>query len=242
MARNPIAWLAGSLVLLVSLSDAQTHNWTFAIAARGGITTTSRIYPNPDAASIDLRTINTPFNSVLSGGLEFRFKWFDDSYFFYLSTQYLSKTNSELQLDGSLSPPRRVPVEEGYRVIPVELGTQLYVPLGSTTPWRLSMGGGFGAYYTERILKVAGVEAVPVGSRIGFGIHVGIRGEYRLFPGVSVLGSMTFRDPEIDVKNKFTATSIMYNNSVVNFPAGELHSRVNIDGITFGVGLVVEVL
>ena len=241
MARNPMAWLAGSLVLLVSLTDAQTHNWTFAIAAHGGITTTSRIYPNPDASSIDLRTINTPFNSVLSGGLEFRVKWFDDSFFFYLSTEYLSKTSSQLQLDGSLSPPRRVPVEEGYRVIPVEVGTQLYVPLGAT-PWRLSMGGGFGAYYTERILKVAGVEAVPVGSRIGYGIHVGIRGEYQIFPGVSVLASMTFRDPEIDVQNKFTTTSIIYNNNVLTFPTGELHSRVNVDGITFGAGLVVEVM
>ena len=241
MSRRLIALLACLTALLFSPAEGQTNDWTFAVAVRGGITTTSRIYPNPDAPTADLRTINTPLNSVLGGGVEVRFKWSDDSYFFYLSTEYLSKTNSNLQLDGSVTPPRRVPVEEGYRVIPVEIGSQVYVPLG-VTRWKLSMGGGFGAYYSERILKVAGVSAVPVGNRFGFGIHVGIRGEFKILPQISAVGSMAFRDPEIDVQNRFESTSTNYNNSVLTFPSSTMRSRVNVDGMTFSLGIVVEIL
>ena len=238
-------WRVLGLTAAVSMVSVpavgQSHEWTLTLVGRGNFTTTSRIYPNPDAASTELRAINTPFNSVLNGGLEVRAKWRDDSFFFYFSTEYFSESSTELKLDGSLSPPRRVPVEDGYRVIPFELGMQVYVPVGSRS-WKLSMGGGAGAYYAERILQVAGVRAAPVGNRLGYGIHVSIHAEYNILPGISAIVMVKFRDPEIDVNNKFESPTTVFNSDVLTLPSGDIHSRVNVDGMTLGFGIVVEIL
>lgn len=231
-----------AMVLTASFpASGQSHEWTLTLVGRGNFTTTSRIYPNPDAPSDELRVINTPFNSVLNGGLEIRAKWRDDNFFFFLSTEYFSVSSTELKLDGSLTPPRRVPVQDGYRVIPFELGMQVYVPIGSRS-WNLSMGGGAGAYYAERILEVAGVRALPVGNRIGFGIHVSIHAEYRIFPGISAVAMAKFRDPEVDVVNKFESSTTIFNGDILTLPSGDIGSRVNVDGMTLGFGIIVEIL
>jgi hypothetical protein len=53
---------------------------------------------------------------------------------------------------------------------------------------------------------------------------------------------MKFRDPEIDVNNRFTAASVIYNNVQLPLPQNDIHSRVNIDGLTLGLGVLVEIL
>jgi hypothetical protein len=104
------------------------------------------------------------------------------------------------------------------------------------------MGGGAGAYYAERILEVAGVRALPVGNRIGFGIHVTIHAEYRIFPGISAVAMAKFRDPEVDVVNKFESSTTIFNGDILTLPSGDIGSRVNVDGMTLGFGIIVEIL
>lgn len=240
MGRRASGLIAAFIVLCFS-ALGQSHEWTLALVGRGNFTTTSRIFPNPDASSTELRTINTPFNSILTGGVEFRAKWRDDSFYFYFCTEFFSESATQLKLDGSLTPARRVPVEDGYRVIPLELGMQVFIPIGSRS-WRLSMGGGAGAYFAERILRVAGVRAAPEGNGFGFGIHVNIHTEYTIFRGISAVAMMKFRDPEIDVNNKFESSTTTFDGNVLTFPPGTIHSRVNVDGMTLGLGIVVEIL
>lgn len=237
MSRSIIA----AMMVLSFSAYAQNHEWTFAVVARGNFTTTSRIYPNPEATSNDLRAINTPFNSILNGGIEIRAKWRDDNFFFYLSTEYFSESRTEEKVSGSTVPARLVPVQDGYRVLPFEIGMQVYVPIGSRS-WNLSMGGGVGAYYTERILREAGANASPVGNLFGFGIHVDLHAEYKILPGIAVLATMKFRDPEVNVRNKFDSPTTTYNNEVLTLKPGEIPSRINIDGMTLGLGLLFEIL
>jgi hypothetical protein len=205
------------------------------------MTTSSKIYPNPNSPSFDLRTITLPFNSVLGFGGEVLLQQFGTHFYFSISAEFLSQVQSEQRLDGSINPPRRVPVDEGYRLIPLEIGGYVYVPVGSQS-WKLSMGGGVGAYYTERIYRVAGVTAEPVGNRFGYGIHVGINTEFFVLPGVAVMGGLKFRDPEVDVRNKFTTPSIAYGTGIIVFPQGEFPSRINVDGMTLSVGMRFEIL
>lgn len=240
MGRRVSCLIAAVVVLSFSVRG-QSHEWVLSLGARAHFTTTSRIYPNPDAPSTELRALNTPFNSILNAGIEVRAKWRDENFFFYFSTEYFSVSLKESKLRGAISGPILVPVEEGYRVIPLELGMQVYVPIGSRS-WRLSMGGGLGFYYAERILREAQVQAEPVGSRLGFGIHVSIQTEYAILPGVSAVAIMKFRDPEIDVSNKFQASATTVNGEVLPLPQGDIHSRVNVDGMTLGLGIVVVIL
>lgn len=231
---------AAALTILASFGKAQILDWNISIVGRGMLTTSSRIYQNPDAASFDLRIRNTPFSSNYGGGMEVRFRRPEDSFFLYLTGEYLSQSQSQFRLDGSLTPPREVPIDEGYLVVPIEAGGQVYIPIGSQR-WRLSMGGGVGLYYAERILTVAGVRAAPVGNSAGFGIHVGLNFEYTIRPRVSFIAGVKFRDPEIDVRNAFESPTTIYNNRTLTFPQGELRSRINVDGLTIHAGLVVEI-
>ena len=210
--------------------------WGGSVVVRGMLTTSSKIYPNPDSPSFDLRTLTTPFTSVLGAGLEFRVQPLGERWYLYLDVEYISQVKTELRFNGV----RRVTVDEGYHIIPLEAGGQLYIPLGSET-WRLSMGGGLGAYYTERVWNIAGASSEPAGNRYGFGIHVGVNAEYAVAPRIAVAVGLKFRDPEVDVRNKFTLDSIQYGNDVITLPKGEVPSRINVDGMTISAGLRIEV-
>ncbi|MBI4417874.1 MAG: hypothetical protein HY563_03790 [Ignavibacteriales bacterium] len=237
--RCPLAAVA--VIVVCCPLYGQMGDWSFSAAARGLLITTSKIYPNPNNPSFELRTITTPFSSVLGFGGELTARSFGASYYFFLNVEYLSQVKSEMKLDGSVSPPRYLPVEDGYSMIPIEIGGQVYVPLGSSS-WRISMGGGVGAYVTTRVYSVAGISADPVGSRTGFGIHVSVNSEYVLIPGVSVIAGLKFRDPEVDVRNRFPVSSILYDGRVVRFQQGEIPSRINVDGMTISAGVRVEIL
>ncbi len=230
-----------SVILFAGMATAQTGEWNLSAVVRGVLITSSKIYPNPNNPSFDLRIVNTPFTSVTGFGGEIRIQRFGTSYFLYLSAEVLSEVRSEQKLDGSINPPRRVPVDEGYRMIPLELGGHVYVPVGSQS-WKLSMGGGIGAYHTERVYSIAGVSSQPVGNRFGFGIHVSINTEYVILPRVSVMVGIKFRDPEVDVRNKFNAASTRYDNIVIPLPQGEFPSRINVDGMTLSAGLRLDIL
>ncbi|MEX2191150.1 MAG: hypothetical protein WEB33_10675, partial [Bacteroidota bacterium] len=213
MRRTFFTSLLG-IFLFAGVASGQTGEWNVSAVVRGLLTTSSKIYPNPNSPSFDLRIATTPFTSVTGFGGEVRLQRFATSYFLYLSVEYLSQIRSDQRIVGSVNPPRRVPVDEGYRMIPIELGAHVYVPIGSQS-WRLSMGGGVGAYHTERVYTVAEVPAQPVGNKFGFGIHVSINTEYLIFPKAFLAAGIKFRDPEVDVRNKFEKASTTYNNSTV---------------------------
>jgi hypothetical protein len=103
------------------------------------------------------------------------------------------------------------------------------------------MGGGIGAYHTERIYSIAGVSAQPVGNRFGFGIHVSISTEYLVLPRLSIIAGIKFRDPEVDVRNKFDAMTTTYNNGIISLPQGEFPSRINVDGMTLSAGIQFKI-
>lgn len=233
--------LAVLQAFLVLAGLAQNKEWSVSASVRGILTTSSKLFLNPDGPTPELRTEHTPINSVYGGGIDLRARVSEDNFFFTISGEYVSIIQKETRLDASLSPPRRVPVEEGYMFIPVEIGAHLYIPLGSET-WRVSMGGGFGAYYGERIYQVAGVKAEPRGNRFAFGIHVETHTEYRVLGPISVAAGLKFRDPEINATNRFETISTVYNNNVIVFPKGDMKSRINIDGITVSLGVIIEIL
>ncbi len=239
--RRGLGQFAVLQVFLVLAAIAQNKGWSVSAGARGILTTSSKLFLNPDGRTPELRTEHTAINSVYGGGIDLRARLPEDNFFFAISGEYVSIIQKETRLDASLSPPRRVPVEEGYILIPLEIGVHLYIPLGSET-WRVSMGGGFGAYYGERVYRVAGIRAEPRGNRFAFGIHVETQTEYQVLGLISVAAGLKFRDPEINAINRFETISTVYNNNVIVFPKGDMKSRINVDGITVSLGVIIEIL
>lgn len=237
MRRSILSVLA--LVVLLGRLSSQTQETSFSFALRGSYTSTSRVFINPDSPSGDLRGQFNSIDNIYGTGVEVRWKVPGHSFALSLSAEYLSKTSAQDQLVGFTSPPRRLPVEEGFRLIPIEIGGQAFIPLGSDHV-QLTMGGGVGAYVGSRFLKVAGVEAAERNTPVYYGIHVETSFDYRIRPGFFVRGEMRFRDPEFTAESEFTQPATQSGGVLVLFPRSPFRARINVNGLNFGLGVGVE--
>lgn len=238
MRRFPV--LMAALLGMVGNVQGQFPDWYLSAALRGSYTTTSKVFYNPESPAPEIRNEHNIFDNIYGGGVEVRLQNLSDNYFIALTVEYLSKLHEQAQLVALSNPPRTLPVTDGFEIIPVELGLNMFIPLGSDKV-RLAMGGGLGAYLGTRVFSVAGVGARQSKNAIGYGIHVESSFDYRINSGLSLRGEMRFRDPEIVTESQFEESSTQYNGAVVAFPRDPFKSRINVNGLTFSLGLVVDI-
>lgn len=233
----------GLIVLLALLGQSSPAQWAglkFSLAARGSYTTTSKVFYNPDSPSPTIRGQHLPFEDIYGYGFELRVQRPEDSYFVAITVDVLSKMLTQDQFIALTSPPRFLPVTEGIRGIPVEVSLRTYVPLGSEN-FHLFMGGGLGVYFAERMLRIVDAEAHPRSSSFGYGIHVESGLEYQIHPAVRVNAEMRFRDPEIRTVNRFDRETTTHNGSIILLPRGDIQTKVNLDGLNFGLGVILSI-
>ncbi len=230
--------IVASNAVVLSTTTVSAGDKLFTAILRGNYTTSSKIFFSPDAPTAEQRAQFVQLEGIAGGGLELRYHWPGESFFFSLSVDYLSKSHEQMQ-EVAFAPLLRVPLTEGFHLIPVELGLHTFIPLGSEN-MRLSMGGGIGAYYGGRILRVAGVDAAMQNKPVKIGIHIASGFEYQVLPGIWVRGDMRFRDPELRTVNHFSEERTLYNDAEILFPRGNLTSRIDVNGMTFSLGMVVE--
>ncbi len=236
--RRSIASIAPLLVLLCQISAvAQEHQFSFTL--RGGYTTTSKIFSNPDAPDPELRGQYTGIDNIYAPGFEIRWLIPGQPVAITLEAEYISKSQEEIQLVGFVNPPRAVPVKEGVRLVPIELGGLILVPLGSDRV-RLTMGGGLGMYIGQRSLMVAGVEATQQNKPVSYGIHVESSFDYRITPKLFARLDMRFRDPEYTTESRFQREATQYGGVLVILPHDPFRAKININGLNFGLGVGIE--
>jgi hypothetical protein len=212
----------------------------FSICLKGNYTTASRTFNHPDSPSDEIRSQYADLGAVYGAGLELRFRFPSEDFFISLSVEYLSRLRRGMQSVAYAGPPRSVPVEDGFQLVPIELGGNIFVPLGSEKV-QLSMGGGVGLYYGIRVLRVAGVNAPQQNVPAGFGIHVESSFDYRVLPRVAVRADMRFHDPEVTTVNRFDQPAAVYNGIQIPLLSDRFRTRINVNGLNFGLGIVVEV-
>ena len=237
MRRSILSVLA--VVVLLGRLSSQTQEPAVSFSLRGTYTNTSKVFINPDSPSGDLRGQFNPIDNIYGVGAEFRWRVPGNSFALSLAAEYLSKISDQVQLVGFTVPPQRLPVEEGFRLIPVELGVQVFIPLGSERV-QLAMGGGVGAFIGSRFLKIAGVEAVERRTPVYYGIHVETSFDYRISPGFFVRAEMRFRDPEFTSESEFTQAATQSGGVLVLFPRAPFRARINVNGLNFGLGVGIE--
>jgi hypothetical protein len=228
-----------AIVVLAGTLPAQTNEKILSIAFRGTYTTSSKVFNNPDSPSSDLRGQYAALDNIYGPGVEVRINIPGQSIALTIAAEYLSKQDESTQLIGFTSPPRRLSVREGFRLIPIELGANVPIPLGSDH-LRLSIGGGVGAYIGTRILNVAGAEAPQQNKPVSYGIHVETNFDYQIFPGLFARAEMRFRDPEFTTESKFELQATQSNGILIVLPHEPFRARINVNGLTFGMGLVYE--
>ncbi len=241
MLRGRILALGVCVLLGCAALFGQHPPWTLTAGVRGSYTTSSKLFPTPDAASPSVRATSTLYEHIYGCGIEVRLKPPHEGYFVALVADYLLQREHRTQIVRSALGTISVPATEGFEAVPVELSGNIYIPLGSRTV-RLLMGGGAGVTVLRRILSVGGIAASSQRTSLSVGIHVRTAVEYRLERGISLVGELRLRDPEAETVNRFEAVAGEYSGVRFELPSSDIRGRVNLDGMNFSLGLMVEIL
>ncbi len=227
------------VVILEGTTTARAGDKNLTVILRGNYTTSSKIFFNPDAVNQEQRSQYFQLDGVSGGGIELRYRWPAESFFLSLSVDYLSKKRDQQELVGFAGSSRLLPVTEGFYLLPVEFGVHTYIPLGLES-LRMSMGGGIGAYYGAYVLRVAGVDAAMQNNPVKLGIHIVSGFEYQVLSGMWLRGDMRFRAPELKTISRYTQERAQYDGIDITFPRSDISTKISVDGMTFSLGVVVE--
>ncbi len=206
----------------------------FAVIVKGNLTTSSLLYPNNNAADEILRTTSYPVGSFFGTSIELRYRFPESNAAVGVSADYLRAKSDRSITAGSLT----VPVEDGYRVIPVEVTGYFIIPFSGPT-FGVFMGGGAGLYFGRREYTVAGVAPASVSVSPGFGIHVLGGVSYRLNDLLSLTAEMKFRDLQFEETTQFTKR-IRYQGTLLNIGTSPETLRVQTDGMIFQLGVAIS--
>ncbi len=234
MGRRVVLCVAASVLVLQASTRAEER--LFSLTVKGSYTTASRLFPNPDSQNPIERGRFVPIDEFFGYGVEIRYLFGETNLALGLGAEYISVTKPQ---EIRLSDSRSIPVEDGYRVIPVELTAYFLIPVSGPTVGVL-MGGGAGAYVGRRVYSIAGVEAGTTDRGLGFGIHVLGGVVYKINEWFSLSGDMKFRDVQFSSTNAFSVPQVVYNGILVNVSRTPFDSQVHTDGIVFQLGATVS--
>ena len=217
--------------------SAQYENSNFGIALNYSITTSSRLYLFPNAQDPILRNQNIEMDGAKSYGIDIRYK-ISEPLIIGLSAEYLknTKNHGEFSVGGFL-----INVDDGFELIPVELTLYYLVPF-STEKFKFYMGGGAGLYFGRHIRNFSDVSVSDIGSDAAYGIQVATGMDYIANEFISLRAEMRFRDPEFDMKSKYSKQIFEHQGRSLLLARETFETKANVDGITFLVGIVFRLL
>jgi hypothetical protein len=175
----------------------------------------------------------------MNPGIDIRYRFWQEV-IIGLNVEYINKTSDAPNLTALVgNQVFTFIVEDGFKVIPIELTAHYYFPF-STESFKFMMGGGLGYYHGKFIRKFQGVELDVVQRKIAMGIHVSASMEYMIFDFLSARFEMKFRNPQFNVKSEYNKTEIIYQGNTIHLQEGSFETKVDIDGLTFVLGLVAN--
>lgn len=223
-----------SIIVFFLFTNHSAQDYGFSLTLNYNYITTSKLFLQPNSPDEFLRGIHQDFDDIKSYSAEIRYK-ISESIFIGLASEIIEKTviNPSFNLAGS-----HAEVREGYKVIPFELSIYYQMPF-STKKFKFFMGGG-GLYIGKHIRQIAAVSFNDAGSKYGFGIHVAFGMDYFINNYLSLRGQMRFRDPELELNSKYSESIVDYNGRTFLLSTRTFNSKVNVDGVTFSIGLAIN--
>jgi opacity protein-like surface antigen len=140
-----------------------------------------------------------------------------------LSADYITSSDTRTI---TATAQRIVPVEDGYRVLPVEVTGYFRIPI-TEGRFGVFMGGGLGVYFGERDYSVAGVASATTATRAGFGIHVLGGVQYQFTDWFTLSAEMKFRDAQFEATNAFAVPTVRYGDILVTLPQKPFESSIH---------------
>ncbi|QQS37112.1 MAG: hypothetical protein IPM56_03925 [Ignavibacteriales bacterium] len=212
-----------------------------SLGLNGVYTTTAKIYLSPNSSDNVIRNFSFPLSDIFNPAVEARYRIMENL-LIGLNIDYMYKvaSGSKLTFLASDNSTLSVDAEDGFRFMPVELSLTYVLPF-STDKFKFLLGGGGGYYWGEHIRKISGSGVSNTERKIAYGIHVAISMDYLVYNDFIIKSEMKFRDPQFTVKSKYNDTRILYNGQFVRPPNESFNSKINVDGVTFIVGVAYQI-
>jgi len=218
---------------------AQYNGNDFAVGVYAVYTNTTSIFLNPNASDIVLRNQSFEIDDIFNPAIDLRYR-VSDPLIIGLNIEYIKKTSVGPNLNAFVgSTVITIDVEDGFKVIPVELTAYYLLPF-STEKFKFLMGGGGAFYMGEFIRKVGDAEVTNVESEKSFGIQVMASMNYLPLENLIIRFQMKFRDPQITVSSKYNKSEAVYQGQIITLPQQPFDTKIDMDGITFLLGAAFQ--
>lgn len=217
-----------------SYSLSQERKLSFI--TRLNYTTDAKVFLFPNASDFVIRNTPFPIEGILNFSLEGRYS-LSKSIQTALNFEYIEATKTGANLvvfDNSRAVLMNV--EDGFFLVPVELSLHYILPFSSDDV-KFGFFGGLGFYYGGPIRRFGNVEIENQNNKIDYGILIGCEFSIHLTESIFLSVGMKFRDPELNVKGKYTSRVTEYNGKEYIIPQEHIETRINMDGITFNTGI-----
>jgi outer membrane protein W len=225
-------------VASVSYSQYNVHN--FRVGLYGAYTTSASIFLNPNSADIVLRNESFDIEDIFNPGIDVRYK-VGESFIIGFNIEFIKSTAVSPNLNAFVGTSIvSLDVEDGFKLIPVELSAYYLLPF-STQDFKFLMGGGLAYYDGEFLRKLGDASVTNVEKQGAFGIHVSVSMDYMIRNNVAVSFGMKFRDPHLTVKSKYTEQEVKYNGYDVKLPQEPFDTKIEMENITFVLGIALQI-
>lgn len=227
------------LLLYTAALNAQNAAGRFIISVNANYTTSSKLYLYPNADDIIVRSNYIAADKIFSPSIDLRYH-LTENILIGLSSEKIEETRTGRNIT-VLTPrgTKTLAVEDGYRLIPFELSLHYELPF-STERFRVYMGGGAAYYYGSRIRKFGDASVSTAERKFAYGIQAIISSDFMITKYLSVRTEMKFRDPEFELRNRYDSSTINYEGEEVLISQPEFDSKINVDGVTFTLGLALH--
>ena len=227
-------------ILISTGSFAQFGTGKIGIAVNAVYTTSAEIFLNPNSSNSEVRNKSFTLENIWNPGLDVRYR-FSNEFILGLNIEYVRKTANAPNLTAFIGSQVFVfEVEDGLSVIPIELTAHYHFPF-STEDFKFMMGGGLGYYIGEFVRKFQDVDLEITQRKFALGLHVSASIDYIIIENLSARFEMKFRNPQYTVTSKYSKTEVMYQGNAIQLPENAFDTKVDIDGLTFILGLVINI-
>ena len=227
-------------IIFSSGSFAQFSSGNICIAVNAVYTTSAEIYLNPNSSNSEVRNKSFTLENIWNPGIDIRYR-FTNEFILGLNLEYVKKTAYAPNLTAFIGNQVFVfEVEDGLSVIPIELTAHYYFPF-STEDFKFMMGGGLGYYIGEFVRKFQEVDLEITQRKFALGLHVSASMDYIIIENLSARFEMKFRNPQYTVTSKYSKTEVIFQGNVIQLPKNAFDTKVDIDGLTFIFGLVINI-
>ena len=227
-------------ILISTGSFAQFGTGKIGIAVNAVYTTSAEIFLNPNSSNSEVRNKSFTLENIWNPGLDVRYR-FSNEFILGLNIEYVRKTANAPNLTAFIGSQVFVfEVEDGLSVIPIELTAHYHFPF-STEDFKFMMGGGLGYYIGEFVRKFQDVDLEITQRKFALGLHVSASMDYIIIENLSARFEMKFRNPQYTVTSKYSKTEVMYQGNAIQLPENAFDTKVDIDGLTFILGLVINI-